>query len=170
MGFRPLSGIQFSLPFSELAEITAARKFPSPLGDSILITGEETRGGQHCRTKVSVPSRGFNSHYAEAESVLDGIFAKVSVPSRGFNSHYDDDVYAYCTRPVKFPSPLGDSILITRRIHRLKLRAKALSVPSRGFNSHYLTLFCSIRRRVLFPSPLGDSILITQRLRARYGF
>ena len=112
MGFRPLSGIQFSLPFSELAEITAARKFPSPLGDSILITGEETRGGQHCRTKVSVPSRGFNSHYAEAESVLDGIFAKVSVPSRGFNSHYS--AVAGKVRLLRgFPSPLGDSILIT---------------------------------------------------------
>ena len=37
---------------------------------------------------------------------------------------------------VVFPSPLGDSILITATVvrHETELR---VSVPSRGFNSHY---------------------------------
>ena len=62
--FRPLSGIQFSLlpsgvTFSELAE------FPSPLGDSILITIFSPLHTRECIV-VSVPSRGFNSHYSVA--------------------------------------------------------------------------------------------------------
>ena len=108
--------------------------FPSPLGDSILITGAKTRGKVSV-FGVSVPSRGFNSHYQCRNVHLNDTFS-VSVPSRGFNSHYPEDGTIYIVSSL-FPSPLGDSILIT-----------SMS------GEHW-------RGQIPFPSPLGDSILIT---------
>ena len=108
----------------------------------------------------------------------------VSVPSRGFNSHYIEDVKTKAGRIGRFPSPLGDSILITLATN-MKSTAFLVSVPSRGFNSHYAiraalkaekdaevsvpsrgfnshyTFLDFVSKRKSFPSPLGDSILIT---------
>ena len=39
--FRPLSGIQFSLPSTSSGVVKTWRRFPSPLGESILITRNE---------------------------------------------------------------------------------------------------------------------------------
>ena len=84
----------------------------------------------------------------------------VSVPSRGFNSHYIEDVKTKAGRIGRFPSPLGDSILITLATN-MKSTAFLVSVPSRGFNSHYEVRLLMALHVKTFPSPLGDSILIT---------
>ena len=208
--FRPLSGIQFSL-LDEGCDPYEALTFPSPLGDSILITNRMKADGRRVTT-VSVPSRGFNSHYwygrdAKSPSIW------VSVPSRGFNSHYKCpiiiggdslsfrplsgiqfslpqsvitlwDMRTIGFRPLsgiqfslphypntiraiigtEFPSPLGDSILITAGRRAAQYAVDRVSVPSRGFNSHYWRMEgVMTKTENLFPSPLGDSILITNR-------
>ena len=51
-GFRPLSGIQFSLPSFESAGKSDSVKFPSPLGDSILITKLTSL----CKAEAAFPS------------------------------------------------------------------------------------------------------------------
>ena len=89
-GFRPLSGNNshyrtdeevartcglFSSPLGESILITSSHDafgkltyvFPSPLGESILITITKWRGSGMSQ-KVSVPSRGFNSHYDRREA------------------------------------------------------------------------------------------------------
>ena len=83
-GFRPLSGIQFSLP-SDTSDASRAHRFRPLSGiqfslQNFVISDNES-------AKVSVPSRGFNSHYSMRTRSSTG-WPTVSVPSRGFNSHY----------------------------------------------------------------------------------
>ena len=178
MSFRPLSGIQFSL--QHLKEIDNAQSmFPSPLGDSILITVWEL-SFLFPFPLVSVPSRGFNSHYDELALIDDA--HRVSVPSRGFNSHYMWNLSDCEEFLVSVPSRGFNShyrlAKMTASSYTTRFRPlsgiqfslqefllnftgkRTVSVPSRGFNSHYrgsgYDTFPST-----FPSPLGDSILIT---------
>lgn len=65
---------------------TSSTRFPSPIGESILITITKWRGSGMSQ-KVSVPYRGFNSHYHSFRTPQTTP-EFVSVPSRGFNSHY----------------------------------------------------------------------------------
>ena len=107
--FRPLSGIQFSLPWSSTKSTSPPRVSVPSRGFNSHYPGQVI--DQIVKRQVSVPSRGFNSHYQRmAEGLCPDCY--VSVPSRGFNSHY------------RSPGPLSGS-------------GRVVSVPSRGFNSHY---------------------------------
>ena len=87
-GFRPLSGIQFSLRNSSGLDDKPANPFPSPLGDSILITQNKLL------SKTTVGIRLFPSPLGDSILITHSRFPRpytlllVSVPSRGFNSHY----------------------------------------------------------------------------------
>ena len=160
--FRPLSGIQFSLLIVVFLDHILCYLFPSPLGDSILIT--LVRVGK--------------------------LILKVSVPSRGFNSHYIRRPLKR-RRPALFPSPLGDSILITlwrrhcpatrRRSFRplsgiqfsLRSHKYVMDDPVDGggfrpLSGIQFSLQITATRKTWdlsqFPSPLGDSILITSKM------
>ncbi len=160
--FRPLSGIQFSLLIVVFLDHILCYLFPSPLGDSILIT--LVRVGK--------------------------LILKVSVPSRGFNSHYIRRPLKR-RRPALFPSPLGDSILITlwrrhcpatrRRSFRplsgiqfsLRSHKYVMDDPVDGggfrpLSGIQFSLQITAARKTWdlsqFPSPLGDSILITSKM------
>ncbi len=128
--------------------------FPSPLGGSILITIMKTCLKSLLR--VSVPSRGINSHYKEGKDYegqnhsfrpLSGnqfsllLCRSLCKDREGFRPLSG---IQFSLRRInhdgengnEFPSPLGDSILITAP-QRDRQRPVDVSVPSRGFNSHY---------------------------------
>ena len=67
---------------------------------------------------LSVPSRGFNSHY-EIAIALHQKVSLVSVPSRGINSHYNDrEIVLTAVKQVSVPS--RGIILITGRMRKLR--------------------------------------------------
>ena len=87
--------------------------------------------------RVSVPSRGFNSHYT-VQTILSEMRRRFR-PLSGIQFSLQAGRIPDRVSFSEFPSPLGDSILIT--VGRLILKAG----------------------RIPFPSPLGDSILITEK-------
>ena len=189
-GFRPLSGIQFSLRNSSGLDDKPANPFPSPLGDSILITQNKLL------SKTTVGIRLFPSPLGDSILITHSRFPRpytlllVSVPSRGFNSHYIRRPLKR-RRPALFPSPLGDSILITlwrrhcpatrRRSFRplsgiqfsLRSHKYVMDDPVDGggfrpLSGIQFSLQITAARKTWdlsqFPSPLGDSILITSKM------
>ena len=133
-GFRPLSGIMFSIGWKTRTRNSRPRSFPSPLGDYVF--NHAYNSAILCINKsVSVPSRGlcfqsrvYGSRYVKGTQ-------RVSVPSRGLC--FQSGIVAGCTvksfigfRPLsgimfsidcphrdtyrrlprRFPSPLGDYV------------------------------------------------------------
>ena len=107
---RPLSGNQFSLPSTSSGVVKTWRRFPSPLGESILITRNEV--SYEAAVALFPSPLGDSILITGAKTRGKVAVFGVSVPSRGFNSHYED-VKTGSGGKTGFPSPLGDSILIT---------------------------------------------------------
>ena len=152
--FRPLSGIQFSLRI-ENNIIAAILSFRPLSGIQFSLQMLKLNAG---RTGVSVPSRGFNSHYKTELDVITFVlcFRPLSGIQFSLPVAESDKV-----RAALFPSPLGDSILITRKTWSLA-DCETL-FPSPLGDSILITQVNNIHKamEVWFPSPLGDSILIT---------
>ena len=132
-GFRPLSGIMFSIGWKTRTRNSRPRSFPSPLGDYVF--NHAYNSAILCINKsVSVPSRGlcFQSGIVAGCTVksfigfrpLSGIMFSIDCPHRD----------TYRRLPRRFPSPLGDYV----------------------FNLEAQQILQVVNES--FPSPLGDYV------------
>ena len=134
---RPLSGNQFSLPSTSSGVVKTWRRFPSPLGESILITRNEVS----YEAAVAL----FPSPLGDSILITNLTPHEITFiddegfrPLSGIQFSLQVRKLAVKWPSLVFPSPLGDSILITS-CELVIMPFLKVSVPSRGFNSHYLS-------------------------------
>ena len=130
-GFRPLSGIMFSIGWKTRTRNSRPRSFPSPLGDYV-----------------------FNHAY---NSAILCINKSVSVPSRGL-CFQSCRVYRLRLWHGDSFRPLSGIMFSIEHISAIVKMRKRVSVPSRGLCFQSEKLQMKRLKQLWFPSPLGDYV------------